>query len=141
MRIARELSNLVIYCRSVVFNSDRAYKREGRNHTEMSSFPEVKAEKVMVAGGDAEAAKTFLWYHSAQLSRVYPKVIENQRLALCHRQSILAVAKKAVPAINFRKESCTLTSIVVEILVKASFILLPSCLSRISTFKAGILQT
>ena len=39
LRIARELSNLVIYCRSVVFNLDRNMKREARNHTEMSSFP------------------------------------------------------------------------------------------------------
>ena len=103
MRIARELSNLVIYCRSVVFNSDRAYKREGRNHTEMSSFPEVKAEKVMVAGGDAEAARTFLWYHSAQLSRVYPKVSENQRLALCHRQNISGCCNKAGSRGKFSK--------------------------------------
>ncbi len=49
LRIARELSNLVVYCRSVVFSSDRCARREERVHSEMSSFPEVKAEKVMLA--------------------------------------------------------------------------------------------
>ncbi len=49
MRIARELSNLVVYCRSVVFNGEKCARRDDRNHTEMSSFPEIKAEKVMVS--------------------------------------------------------------------------------------------
>ena len=71
LRIARELSNLVIYCRSVVFNLERNMKRETRNHTEMSSFPETKAEKLMLSSGEHLAM--FLWYHDVQLSRVYPK--------------------------------------------------------------------
>ena len=71
LRIARELSNLVIYCRSVVFNLERNMKREARNHTEMSSFPETKAEKLMLSS--AEHLQMFLWYHDVQLSRVYPK--------------------------------------------------------------------
>lgn len=54
-----------------VLSSPRASRREGRNHTEMSSFPETKAEKLMLAS--AETIKTFLWYHSVQISRVYPK--------------------------------------------------------------------
>ncbi|TRY67123.1 hypothetical protein TCAL_13126 [Tigriopus californicus] len=71
MRIARELSNLVIYCRSVVFNHERCLRREERNHTEMSSFPETKAEKLVAAGPDS--IQMFNWYHTVQLSRVYPK--------------------------------------------------------------------
>lgn len=71
MRIARELSNLVVYCRSVVFNPEKYLRREERNHTEMSSFPETKAEKLFAAG--PESVKMFNWYHAVQLSRVYPK--------------------------------------------------------------------
>ena len=73
LRIARELSNLVIYCRSVVFNLDRNMRREVRNHTEMSSFPETKAEKLMLSSNDH--FQMFLWYHEVQLSRVYPKAL------------------------------------------------------------------
>ena len=46
-----ELSNLVIYCKSVMFNSE---KMLSGHFTEMSSFPETKAEKLMSGpGGDA----------------------------------------------------------------------------------------
>eukprot|EP00095_Tigriopus_kingsejongensis_P002053 maker-scaffold254_size236139-snap-gene-1.12 protein:Tk02053 transcript:maker-scaffold254_size236139-snap-gene-1.12-mRNA-1 annotation:"1-phosphatidylinositol -bisphosphate phosphodiesterase gamma-1" len=71
MRIARELSNLVVYCRSVVFNPERSLRREERIHTEMSSFPETKADKLMT--NSAENIRMFIWYHYVQLSRVYPK--------------------------------------------------------------------
>ena len=51
LRIATELSNLVIYCKSVMFNSE---KMLSGHFTEMSSFPETKAEKLMSGpGGDA----------------------------------------------------------------------------------------
>ncbi|CAB4059466.1 PLCG1 [Lepeophtheirus salmonis] len=68
MRVARELSNLVIYCRSVVFNLDYYLRQKDRNPMEMSSFPETKAEKLMTSN-----SSMFLWYHRVQLSRVYPK--------------------------------------------------------------------
>jgi phosphatidylinositol phospholipase C gamma-1 len=71
LRIARELSNLVVYCRSVVFNYERNMKRDPRIHQEMSSFPETKAEKLMLSS--LEHNQMFLWYHEIQLSRVYPK--------------------------------------------------------------------
>lgn len=90
MRIARELSNLVVYCRSVVFNLERYLallplpysntdelsifrytRRDERNHTEMSSFPETKGEKLMLTS--PENAHMFLWYHIVQISRIYPK--------------------------------------------------------------------
>lgn len=93
MRIARELSNLVIYCRyhssfslrvimskdgsfqscsrSVVFNLERYQRRENRIHTEMCSFPETKGEKLMLT--TLENMQTFLWYHIIQISRIYPK--------------------------------------------------------------------
>ena len=73
LRIALELSNLVIYCKSVMFSQED--KRQG-HFTEMSSFPETKAEKLMSGpGGDAE---WFLKYHRSQISRIYPKA---QRVA------------------------------------------------------------
>ena len=49
----------------------RNTNREHRIHTEMSSFPETKAEKMMLSS--CENMRTFLWYHEVQLSRVYPK--------------------------------------------------------------------
>ena len=73
MRIARELSNLVIYCRSVVFQIDKYQKREAdrRICQEMSSFPETKAERIMMSSW--ENVQMILWYHQVQLSRIYPK--------------------------------------------------------------------
>lgn len=66
-RIAKEMSNLIIYCRSVTFNMDRA--RQGFVFYEMSSFPENKAEKLICQ----QEKKFFLKYHQIQFSRVYPK--------------------------------------------------------------------
>ena len=45
MKIARELSDIVIYCRSVMFNLEKSSKREPGLYCEMSSFPETKAER------------------------------------------------------------------------------------------------
>ena len=68
LRIALELSNLVIYCKSVMFSQE---KMVPGHFTEMSSFPETKAEKLMFGpNGDAE---WFLKYHRHQISRIYPK--------------------------------------------------------------------
>jgi len=72
MRIARELSNLVIYCRSVMFNPEKV----PGSHAEMSSFPETKAERLMC--GPSGDPTLFLKYHRTQFSRVYPKA---QRVA------------------------------------------------------------
>lgn len=66
-RIAKEMSNLIVYCRSVAFNIDRA--RLGFVFYEMSSFPENKAEKLICL----QENKFFLRYHQEQFSRVYPK--------------------------------------------------------------------
>ena len=41
---------------------------EGRNPSEISSFSEIKAEKLMLF-----EPKFFLWYHQVMLSRLYPK--------------------------------------------------------------------
>ena len=68
MKIARELSNLVIYCRSVPFVAERV--GEGA-FAEMSSFPETKAERLMC--GPTGDAALFLKYHRLQFSRIYPK--------------------------------------------------------------------
>ncbi|GAB6030572.1 hypothetical protein CHUAL_007434 [Chamberlinius hualienensis] len=68
LRIAKELSNLIVYCRSVPFCLERLM-REEFNCCEMSSFPETKAEKWMTR----QHCKFFLQYHVHQFSRVYPK--------------------------------------------------------------------
>ncbi|XP_019759127.2 1-phosphatidylinositol 4,5-bisphosphate phosphodiesterase gamma-1 [Dendroctonus ponderosae] len=65
-RIAKELSNIIIYCRSISFSMERA--RQGFVFYEMSSFPETKAEKLIC---QMERA-FFLKYHQIQFSRVYP---------------------------------------------------------------------
>lgn len=69
-RVAKEMSNLIIYCRSVAFNIDRI-RSKGFTFYEMSSFPENKAEKLMCQ----QEVKFFLKYHQIQFSRVYPKVL------------------------------------------------------------------
>lgn len=62
-RVAKEMSDLIIYCRSVPFRvKDWVFY-------EMSSFPETKAEKLFLI----EKADLFLKYHRNQISRVYPK--------------------------------------------------------------------
>lgn len=56
-RIAKEMSNLIVYCRSVAFNMERA--RLGFIFYEMSSFPETKAEKLICQ----QENRFFLKYH------------------------------------------------------------------------------
>jgi hypothetical protein len=58
LRIAKELSNLIVYCRSVAFSADQIKKKDFLFY-EMSSFPEAKAEKLMCQ----TELKFFLKYH------------------------------------------------------------------------------
>ncbi|XP_057336190.1 1-phosphatidylinositol 4,5-bisphosphate phosphodiesterase gamma-1 [Microplitis mediator] len=67
-RIAKEMSNLIIYCRSVPFDNERINKKYFV-YNEMSSFPETKAEKLICQSEH----KFFVKYHQIQFSRVYPK--------------------------------------------------------------------
>ncbi|XP_056631261.1 1-phosphatidylinositol 4,5-bisphosphate phosphodiesterase gamma-1 [Diorhabda sublineata] len=67
-KIAKEMSNLIIYCQATTFNAERT-KQQGFVFYEMSSFPETKAEKLMCQ----QMKKFFLEYHQQQFSRVYPK--------------------------------------------------------------------
>ncbi|CAG5073650.1 5-bisphosphate phosphodiesterase gamma-1 (Mus musculus) [Cotesia congregata] len=67
-RIAKEMSNLIIYFRSVPFDIDRINKKNFV-YNEMSSFPETKAEKLICQ----TEHKYFVKYHQVQFSRVYPK--------------------------------------------------------------------
>lgn len=60
-RIAKEMSNLIVYCRSVAFNLDRI-KTKGFTFNEMSSFPETKAEKLMCQ----QENKFFIKYHQVK---------------------------------------------------------------------------
>ncbi|XP_071822234.1 1-phosphatidylinositol 4,5-bisphosphate phosphodiesterase gamma-1-like isoform X3 [Apostichopus japonicus] len=65
MKIAKELSDLVVYCRTVSFNEDSP---KG-NFYEMSSFPETKVERFI----QNNKAHILLDYHMYQISRTYPK--------------------------------------------------------------------
>lgn len=62
-RVAKEMSDLIIYFRSVPF------KDKDWSFYEMSSFSETKAEKYMLQ----QYTSTCLEYHRKQISRVYPK--------------------------------------------------------------------
>lgn len=64
-RIAKEMSNLIIYCRSVAFNIERI-RQKGFIYNEMSSFPETKAEKLMCQN----EAKFFAKYHQVSFSYI-----------------------------------------------------------------------
>ncbi|XP_072364165.1 1-phosphatidylinositol 4,5-bisphosphate phosphodiesterase delta-1a isoform X1 [Scyliorhinus torazame] len=66
IKLAKDLSDLVIYCRSVHFNGfeDAAHKQV---FYEMSSFVENKFNKLT-----QETAKPFVELNSRQLSRIYP---------------------------------------------------------------------
>lgn len=62
-RVAKEMSDLIIYFRSVPF------KEKGWVFYEMSSFPETKADKYFIQ----QYPQMSLKYHQNQISRVYPK--------------------------------------------------------------------
>jgi len=68
LKIAKEISDLIIYCRSVAFCLETQRER-GFVHNEMSSFPENKAEKLMCH----QESVFFFRYHQIQFSRVFPK--------------------------------------------------------------------
>lgn len=57
-RIAKEISNLIVYCRSVAFNIDRL-RQKGFIYNEMSSFSETKAEKLLCQ----QEVEFFVKYH------------------------------------------------------------------------------
>ncbi|XP_072013746.1 1-phosphatidylinositol 4,5-bisphosphate phosphodiesterase gamma-1-like isoform X2 [Amphiura filiformis] len=65
MRIAKEFSDLVVYCRSVPFREDNI----PGNYYEMSSFPETRVERYFFK----EKCKILLTYNTMQLSRTYPR--------------------------------------------------------------------
>ncbi|XP_075990580.1 small wing phospholipase C gamma 1 isoform X3 [Anticarsia gemmatalis] len=67
-RIAKEMSDLIVYCRSVAFTQER-FRNKGFVYNEMSSFPETKAERLMCQ----QETAFFQKYHAIQLSRIYPK--------------------------------------------------------------------
>lgn len=64
LKIAKEFSSLIIYCRAVPFTPEAT-----GNFTEMSSFPETKVEKWMTSS----QVKFFMQYNRKQFTRVYPK--------------------------------------------------------------------
>ncbi|XP_064611128.1 1-phosphatidylinositol 4,5-bisphosphate phosphodiesterase gamma-1-like isoform X2 [Liolophura sinensis] len=63
--IAREFSDLIVYCQAVQFIPDSLPGQ----YYEMSSFPETKVEKYVTK----TKGKFFAKYNRSQLSRVYPK--------------------------------------------------------------------
>ncbi|XP_069771033.1 1-phosphatidylinositol 4,5-bisphosphate phosphodiesterase delta-1a isoform X3 [Narcine bancroftii] len=66
VKLSKELSDLVIYCKSVHFNG---FEDAMKNQVfyEMSSFVENKFNKLVY-----ESATPFIQYNSRQLSRIYP---------------------------------------------------------------------
>ncbi|XP_030283752.1 1-phosphatidylinositol 4,5-bisphosphate phosphodiesterase delta-4 isoform X1 [Sparus aurata] len=65
-KLSRELSDLVVYCKSVHFHGFEQARSHGKCY-EMSSFSESKAKKLA-----KEAGADFVQYNSRQLSRIYP---------------------------------------------------------------------
>ena len=65
--IAREMSDLIIYCRSVPFRMDSIGSGK---FWEMSSFPETKAFNFATS---RDLSQKLVLYNQQQLSRVYPK--------------------------------------------------------------------
>ncbi|XP_038050378.1 1-phosphatidylinositol 4,5-bisphosphate phosphodiesterase gamma-1-like isoform X2 [Patiria miniata] len=65
MRIAKEFSDLIVYCRSVPFREDNIPGK----YYDMSSFPETKVERYLTA----IKSKLLLCYNQHQVSRTYPK--------------------------------------------------------------------
>ncbi|XP_033914979.3 1-phosphatidylinositol 4,5-bisphosphate phosphodiesterase delta-1 isoform X1 [Acipenser ruthenus] len=67
LKLARELSDLVVFCKSVHF-PDFETARETQAFYEMSSFGESKAFKLA-----EESANSFVIHNTRQLSRTYPR--------------------------------------------------------------------
>lgn len=68
LKIAKEISDLIIYCRVVTFCLE-TQRENGFAYDEISSFTETKAEKLMCH----QEPEFFFYYHQKQFSRVYPK--------------------------------------------------------------------
>ncbi|XP_078120799.1 1-phosphatidylinositol 4,5-bisphosphate phosphodiesterase delta-1-like isoform X2 [Sander vitreus] len=66
LKLAKVLSDMVVYCRSVPFNSFED-ARENQSFYEMSSFKEGKAMKLA-----EESANSYIRHNVDKLSRVYP---------------------------------------------------------------------
>ncbi|KAJ8337237.1 hypothetical protein SKAU_G00384570 [Synaphobranchus kaupii] len=66
LKLAKELSNIVIYCKSVHFNGFED-ARDNRAFYEMSSFKEGKAVKLA-----EESANAYIQHNVSKLSRIYP---------------------------------------------------------------------
>uniref|UniRef100_A0A8C4IB55 Phosphoinositide phospholipase C n=1 Tax=Dicentrarchus labrax TaxID=13489 RepID=A0A8C4IB55_DICLA len=65
-KLSRELSDLVVYCKSVHFHGFEHARLHGKCY-EMSSFSESKAKKLA-----KEAGTDFVQYNTKQMSRIYP---------------------------------------------------------------------
>uniref|UniRef100_A0A915D160 Phosphoinositide phospholipase C n=1 Tax=Ditylenchus dipsaci TaxID=166011 RepID=A0A915D160_9BILA len=65
LRIASELSSLVVYCQAVPFNAEFALQDPRMSFFEMCSFSESKHDKLLEKG--------LVLFNSRQLSRVYPQ--------------------------------------------------------------------
>ncbi|KAK5890780.1 hypothetical protein CesoFtcFv8_014266 [Champsocephalus esox] len=65
-KLSKELSDLVVYCKSVHFHGFE-YARSYGKCSEMSSFSESKAKRLA-----KDTGTDFVQYHTRQLSRIYP---------------------------------------------------------------------
>ncbi|XP_060732797.1 1-phosphatidylinositol 4,5-bisphosphate phosphodiesterase delta-4 [Tachysurus vachellii] len=75
--LSKELSDLVIYCKNVHFNSFE-YSRNHSKPYEMSSFSESKARKLI-----KEAGADFIQHNRRHLSRVYPSGLRTDSSNYC----------------------------------------------------------
>ncbi|XP_076016671.1 1-phosphatidylinositol 4,5-bisphosphate phosphodiesterase delta-4 [Genypterus blacodes] len=66
LKLSRQLSDLVVYCKSVHFHGFEHAKSHAKCY-EMSSFSESKAKKL-----GKDAGTDFVRYNARQLSRIYP---------------------------------------------------------------------
>ncbi|XP_062862701.1 1-phosphatidylinositol 4,5-bisphosphate phosphodiesterase delta-4 [Trichomycterus rosablanca] len=75
--LSQELSDLVVYCRSVHFNSFEHSHTHNKPY-EMSSFSESKARKLI-----KEAGADFIRHNKRQLSRLYPSGLRTDSSNYC----------------------------------------------------------
>ncbi|KAI5615182.1 1-phosphatidylinositol 4,5-bisphosphate phosphodiesterase delta-4, partial [Silurus asotus] len=75
--LSKELSDLVIYCKNVNFNSFE-HSRVHSKPYEMSSFSESKARKLI-----KEAGADFIQHNIRHLSRVYPSGLRTDSSNYC----------------------------------------------------------
>lgn len=82
VKVAKELSDLIVYCQATSYTStieNNILKSVETPCEKMCSFSDLKAKTLMVKAN----RMSFLKYHHRQFSRIYPKVKKMEYLC-CH---------------------------------------------------------